>query len=152
MELTAHGEYVELSFERVSLHDEGDVQRWAKELTAALGHYARPVDMLLDLRDVHVTSRVGPACARVIDQILRRHAAAVSYFGADQATGEVLGPTLADHDGGPGWPERNSALRCLMQRRGLRLAEGVRPRPVTPHLPVGSVGRRTWKGSGTTAV
>lgn len=151
-ELTAHGKYVELSFERVTLHDDSDVRHWAQELTAALGHYARPVDMLLDLRDVCVTPRVGPACARVIDRVLRRHAAAVAYFGADQATGEALGPILVHHDGGPGWPERDSALRWLMQRRSLRLAEGIRPRQVTPHLAMGSLRPRPWKESGTTAV
>lgn len=151
-ELTAHGKYVELSFEYVSLHNEIDVERWARELEMALEHYSRPVDMLLDLRGVRVAATCGTRCGVRLKRILRRHAAAVSHFGGDVGTLAALEPTLMARDGGPGGRAREEALEWLMERRNRRLA-AVDSRTMTrPTVPNEIPRPREGESSGATAL
>ncbi|MEM7152764.1 MAG: hypothetical protein AAF799_07970 [Myxococcota bacterium] len=152
-ELTAHGQYVELSFEYVALRNEIDVERWARELEMALEHYSRPVDMLLDLRGVRVAATCGSRCGVRLKRILRRHAAAVSHFGGDVGTLAALEPTLMARDGGPGGRGREEALEWLMELRQRRLS-ATRSRSITPRPTVpGEIPRpREGEPSGATAL
>ena len=125
-ELTAHGKYIELSFDRVRLADAADVERWDLELEGALDHYRRPVDMLLDLRGIEVAGQIAEACRERLDELLRRHAASLAYFGADPSTDAALAPTLMAHGGGRGGPDRDIALARLMERRRARRAARAR--------------------------
>lgn len=149
-ELTAHGKYVELSFDGVRLANRGDVDRWARELEVALDHYRRPVDMLIDLRGVRVMAEVGRCCRERLDEILERHARALAFFGADATTESVLAPCLAAHGGGRGWPERAMALRWLMERR--RAGRAARGRDMAAPMPAVPVRARTWEESGAVSL
>ena len=135
IELTAYGEYVELSFEDVELHTDADVARWASELRLALGHYDRRVDVLLDLRGLLVDARCAPCCAERLGQLLGRYAAGIAYFGADERTVAALEAGLgarAVHTGR--LRSRAPALQQLMLNRQRRLGSAF---PV--HIPqVGS--------------
>jgi len=132
IELTAYGEYVELSFEDIHLRSDADAARWASELRLALSHYEHRVDVLLDLRGLHVGAKCASCCAHLLGELLEQHAAALAFFGADAWTLAALEPGLGagalEAEGGR---SRTPALERLMSHRQRRLAGRF---PVAPHL------------------
>ncbi len=122
IELSAYGEYVELSFEDVHLRSETDATRWASELRLALSHYTHRVDVLLDLRGLHVTARCGDCCARLLGELLEQHAAGLSYFGADDRTRSILESGLLRRGDVGSMRSRSRALEHLMTQRRRRLS------------------------------
>lgn len=156
-ELTAYGEYVELSFEDVVLRTDADVRRWSRELATAFGHYGRPVDLVLDLRGLHL----GGDCGRLFSQrfayILSQHAAASAVYGSDEAIAAAIEPAVQ------AWPtagqadDRVQALDWIFAQRKLRrTADTNSAVPTQRGASAGGASRdgrtwpRAWEQSGAT--
>ncbi len=151
MELIAHGEYVEVSFENVDLKTQADVEHWARELTLALRHYEQHVDLLLDLRGLHVGARCGHLFSVRRAEIMRRYAGCCTYFGADEWTRAALeaGDGLDEREQVHVEPGREPALARLMELRRWRLDRKARANERRRRARQGEIPRyRSWEESG----